>query len=148
MVHRHSLDMFEIFYENLERQLEELFSIVERTGTVEGEIVPPCDIYECSNNIYIDLELPGIKKKDISITLQSGVLHIQAIKQDDDKEQIKRSHICIERNFGTVYRKIELKWPCDTNQIRATVKNGLLTITIPKIEDRRGKVKKIEVEEG
>ncbi len=147
MAHRHTLDMFEIFYENLERQLEEFFSIIEKPAEGKGEIIPPVDIYECSNLIYIEVELPGVKKNDISLTLQGGTLQIEAPKQNEEKERVKRDHICIERNFGTIRRRVDIKWACDTNRIKASIKNGLLTITIPKIEDRRGKVKKIEIEE-
>ncbi len=91
--------------------------------------------------------MPGVKKNDISLTLQGGTLQIEAPKQNEEKERVKRDHICIERNFGTIRRRVDIKWACDTNRIKASIKNGLLTITIPKIEDRRGKVKKIEIEE-
>lgn len=147
MAHRHTLDMFEIFYENLEKQLEEFFSIIERPAEHEGEIIPPVDIYECSNSIHIEVELPGIKKNDILLTLQGGTLYIEAVKKNEDKDAIQKNHICIERSFGTVRRNIDIKWACDTNKIKASIINGLLTITIPKIEDRRGKVKKIDIEE-
>lgn len=148
MAHRHTLDMFEIFYENLEKQLEEFFSIIEKPAEHEGEIIPPVDIYECSNQIYIEVELPGVRKDDISLTLERGKLQIVGVKKEEDKETVKKNHICIERSFGTIRRSIDIKWACDTNRIKATINNGLLTITIPKIEDRRGRVKKIEIEES
>jgi HSP20 family protein len=148
MAHRHTLDMFEVFYENLEKQLEEFFSIIEKPSEHEGEIIPPVDIYECSNSIHIEVELPGVKKDDILLTLQGGALQIEVVKKDEDKDTIKKNYICIERSFGTIRRRIDIKWACDTNRIKATMVNGLLTITIPKIEDRRGKIKKIEIEDS
>lgn len=148
MAHRHTLDMFEIFYENLEKQIEEFFAIIEKPSEHEGGILPPVDIYECSNLIHIEIEVPGVKKNNISLTLEGGALQIEAVKQNEDKGETKKNHICMERSFGTIKRRIDLKWACDTNRVKAVLKNGLLTITIPKIEDRRGRVKKIEIEES
>jgi len=106
------------------------------------------DIYECSNSIHIEVELPGVNKNDILLTLQGGVLQVEVVKQNEDKDAIKKNHICMERSFGRIRRRIDIKWACDTNKIKASIMNGLLTITIPKIEDRRGKVKRIEIEES
>lgn len=147
MAHRHTLDMFEIFYENLEKQLEEFFSMVEKPTERDGEVIPAVDIYECNNFIHIEIELPGVKRDNINLTIQGSRLILEATKPNEDRALERKNHLCIERRFGVLKRQIDIKWPCDTNRIKAVLKNGLLTIMIPKIEDRRGKVRKIEIEE-
>ncbi|HEY4717134.1 MAG TPA: Hsp20/alpha crystallin family protein [bacterium] len=147
MAQRHNIDMFEIFYENLEKQIAEFFEKIERPVSRNGEILPSLDIYETDEMICIEMELPGIKNPDIDISVIGKGLQIEAIKRNEETGKPVLNYICMERGFGKVKRLIEINSPCDTNRIKATLKDGLLTITIPKIEDRRGRAKKLSVEE-
>jgi HSP20 family protein len=108
----------------------------------ESGLVPTVDMYEEDKEIVVKAELPGIRKKDLDIRLDGDVLTIKA--QKEAEEEVKEgNYYARERNFGQYVRYITLPSRVDAEKITATLKKGLLKITMPKAENPE--IKKIEV---
>jgi HSP20 family protein len=119
------------------------FSLFEEMeGTTEYGLIPTVDIYEEDEEVVVKAELPGIRKKDLDIRLDGDVLTIKA--QKEAEEEVKEgTYYTRERSFGQYVRYITLPTRVDAEKITATLKKGLLKITMPKAESPE--IKKIEV---
>jgi HSP20 family protein len=121
-----------------------LFEEIEGTAksAFESGLIPTVDIYEEDKELVVKAELPGIRKKDLDIRLDGDVLTIKA--QKEAEEEVKEgNYYARERSFGQYVRYITLPARVDAEKITATLKKGLLKITMPKAESPE--IKKIEV---
>jgi HSP20 family protein len=129
---RDELDtLFELpFWSNLGRQTE-LFS----------GWAPALDLYQNSDNVIAMLELPGMRKEDVEISLHDGMLNVAGERKTETPkgETAERS----ERYVGKFRRTIPLSARVDANKVSATYKDGILTVTMPKAEE--AKPKRIQV---
>ena len=98
-----------------------------------GVSVPHVDVTESEDEFEITAELPGMDEQDIDITLSEGVLTLKGEKKEEtEKRDKKRDYYVMERSYGTFQRSLTL--PVDINEAKtkATFKNGVLTVTLPK----------------
>jgi len=100
---------------------------------------PLADITEDEKEYLIKAELPEVKKEDVKVTLQSGVL-IMSGERKFEKEEKKRKYHRVERDYGMFMRS--LPEDGDANKVKAEFKNGLLTVHVPK----RGPAKPKQIE--
>lgn len=100
---------------------------------------PLVDIFSTKTGYQIDLELPGVKKDDITIDCEKGVLSITANKKAKEIEGVKKVHA--EREFGSLTRTFELPSNVETDKVEAVLNDGVLTLTIPKKETPKIEVK-------
>lgn len=108
---------------------------------------PHVDIFSTKEELVIEVDLPGVKADEINISLDREQMNIHAAKYecfDDDKI----NYICMERAFGKIARTIHIPLPVNSSKVKATYDKGILTIRMPRIEDKRGKAKKIPVKSG
>lgn len=101
----------------------------------------PVDIREDDNQVYIEAELPGFTKDEIEVTMEQGVLTINAQRKHEERRG-EEQHLS-ERRFTRVSRSFRLPTPVDENQIDAHLENGVLTLSLPKREEV--KPRRIEV---
>ncbi|MEX2189692.1 MAG: Hsp20/alpha crystallin family protein [Bacteroidota bacterium] len=103
---------------------------------------PAVDISEQENEYHVKVELPGISKDDVKITLESNILTIRGEKklEKDFKEEHMRR---MERIYGSFQRSFTLPSVVKESEINAVYKDGVLMITLPKAEE--AKPKQIEV---
>jgi HSP20 family protein len=80
--------------------------------------------------------VPGVEKKDISIKATEGSLEISAEKEEEKKEE-KKGYLMCERSRGKYYRFYTLPSKVDPDKIKATDKNGLLEVRLPKVETKK-----------
>ena len=113
--------------------------INERTGS---KWAPPVDIEENDNEYKFFVELPGLEKDDVKISLKDDILSIKGEKKFEKKEENKNYH-CYERRYGKFERSFRLNADVIIDKIDATFKNGVLTVDLPKAEI--SKPKEIEV---
>ena len=107
--------------------------------------VPPLDLFATPAEIVVEIELPGVQKEDIDITLYKNTLTIRAMKLECVEED-KINYVCMERSFGRLFRAVELPHPVDTARIKANYGNGVLTIIMPRVEDKRSNKQKVSIE--
>ncbi len=103
---------------------------------------PLCDIYETDKNIVIKMELPEVKKENVSVTFDNNVLTIHGERKAEEETKGKNYHR-VERSYGQFLRSFTLPPSVDTKNITAEFKEGLLLVTLPKAEE--AKAKQIEV---
>lgn len=105
---------------------------------------PPVDIYETKDAIVVKAELPGIDQKDIDIQVSDNVLTIKGerkFESDVNRENFYR----IERSYGTFQRSFSLPNIIQQDQIKARFINGILEISLPKVEKAKPKQIKVDV---
>ncbi len=107
--------------------------------------MPNADMYSTNVELTIEIEMPGVRKEDIEVLVNGGAVTIKAMKYDC-LEDDKVNYVCMERVFGRIYRSVELPFPVDTAKIKALYKNGTLTISIPRIKDKRAATKRVAIE--
>jgi HSP20 family protein len=110
----------------------------------EKNWAPRLDVSETDKEIEVIADLPGLEKKDIDISLDNGVLVIKGEKKEEYKETDKHVHR-MERRYGSFYRALRLPTEVKSDKIEASFKNGVLKITLPKSEEAKKKIARIEV---
>jgi len=100
----------------------------------------PVDIREDENNVYVDAELPGFKRDEIDVTVENGILTIQAERQPEEQ---KGSNHLNERRYTRVARSFTLPNGVDEHNVDAKLHEGVLKLSFPKTEEV--KPRKIEV---
>jgi HSP20 family protein len=123
----------------IERLLMNLMSDAGMPRLREQRIVLNADVYETEKTLEFEVELPGMAKDDIDVHISSGAIVIEGTKSKREGPKGAR-HICLERDFGKFYRA------CNTGAVKAKLKNGVLHISLNKIEDRRGGRRRVEIE--
>ncbi len=105
---------------------------------------PDIDVIENSDQLVLTAELPGLSKDNVEINFNDGTLTIKGEKQVERDEKEQDEHI-IERRFGKFVRSYTLPRAIDADAIKAEMKNGVLTVTVPKIKDNVTKAHRIIV---
>jgi len=103
---------------------------------------PVLDVYQDKDHVYVKAELPGMKKEEIDISLQDGVLVISGERKHEE-EKTEGETFRSERYFGRFHRSVTLPTTVNAGKVKATYKDGILTVTLPKAEE--AKAKQIEV---
>lgn len=99
---------------------------------------PSADISEGKDAYTVKIELPGVTKEDVKITLQENVLTIQGEKKQE-KETKETNFHRLERSFGSFSRSFRLPSLIKADKIDANYKDGVLTIVMPKSEEAKSK---------
>ena len=92
---------------------------------------PKVDLTENDKEIKVSVELPGMDEKDIDISLNKDALTIRGEKKEE-KEQKGKDYYRMERSYGTFSRTIALPAEVETDKIEASLKKGVLTVTLPR----------------
>jgi HSP20 family protein len=109
------------------------------------ELSPSVDIYEEGDDVVVKTELPGMEKDDIEVNLTENTITISGEKKKEEKVS-KKDYYHLERSYGTFSRSFNLPLEVQTDKAKATFKNGILEIRIPKTEEAKKKVHKIKIE--
>ena len=132
---------------DIQTQMNRLFDNVvgqpTSPGLAERVWAPAADMYETKNEVVITAELPGLSEKDIHLSITGDLLTIQGERQWTGDVQ-DASHYRRERWFGKFERTFSLPMPVESGQIKATYRDGVLTVKLPKVEEIKPKEIKIE----
>ena len=122
---------------NIRDEINRLFeSPYENGSDVFNTWAPALDVYEDNENLIVQAELPGMKKEDIDISLHDNVITVSGERKNEKKyEGAKTSRE--ERFFGRFTRSISLPKQVDSGRVKASYKDGLLTVTLPKAEEAK-----------
>jgi HSP20 family protein len=100
--------------------------------------VPAADIYEAENDLTVILEMPGVEKKNVNIDVAAGVLSVEG-RIDLTKYQGLQP-LYTEYNIGHYSRSFRLSSKIDQNKIAAEMKDGVLSLKLPKIEEAKPRI--------
>jgi HSP20 family protein len=107
-----------------------------------GLWVPSVDMFDRDDKVVIKAELPGLEKKDINLEINNGVLTLKGERKYDNEvkeENFYRREMC----YGKFIRSFTLPAEVDADKIKAEFQNGLLTVEVPKSEERKPKQIKV-----
>src|SRR5690606_35394551 len=104
---------------------------------------PAVELTEENGGYRLTAELPGIRREDIEITLEDNVLTLKGQKQEEKEEKDKHYYLS-ERRYGEFQRSFLLPRSVATDEIRAELKDGVLTLFLPKVQEAVGR--KIEIQ--
>ncbi len=146
-VHAPGLERVEI--ERLRSRVGRLFAALQEASEMvaplaPGEWAPPVDLCESESEIRVYVELPGVRVEHLEITLAGEQLRIGGRKRKGAPRG-GISHLCSEREYGNFTRVIRLHWPVRVGEATAELKNGVLTVRLPKLKERRGGEFKIPI---
>jgi HSP20 family protein len=110
----------------------------------EGYWAPVIDIEEDKDNIVVKVEIPGMRKDDIKIAVHGNMLSVSGERKQENEVKDKTYHR-IERAYGKFSRIITLPSEIDADKIRASYKDGLLKINLPKMESMKPRQIDIEI---
>lgn len=106
---------------------------------------PRVDISETDNEFIIKAEIPDVKKEDIKVSVENGIFSIKGERKQEKEEKGKKIHR-IERSYGSFFRSFSLPDNVDDTKIKATHKDGILSLQIPKSEKAKNKNIEIKIE--
>lgn len=129
--------MFGLARANAEGEGKDLFS--------RSDWAPAVDIKETDGAFTIDAELPGMSKDDVKVTVHDGVLTIQGERRHEEETEDKKHHR-IERTYGSFLRRFTLPENVDENSVKASFKDGLLTLNIQKAEPKEPKAIEVDIQ--
>ncbi len=110
----------------------------------EGIWQPPVDIYEDESTVVIKAEVPGVDQKEIDIRIEDNTLTIRG-ERKHSQEVKKENYHRVERFYGTFQRSFSLPHTINQEKVKATCEQGVLTITLPKREEKKPKQINVEV---
>ena len=128
----------------INRTFDPRFVVRPRTAAPERAWAPPIDVYETRDDLVVAVELPGVPEKHIQLSMTGDVLSLRGqrgIAADAREENYHR----IERWSGTFERHVQLPIPVQADKIRASYRDGVLEIRLPKLEEVKPREIKIEV---
>jgi HSP20 family protein len=117
----------------------------KETGSLNSFFTPRVDIRENNDHYEITAELPGVKKDDLHIHLEDGVLSIEAEIRQENKEEHEGKVIRQERRYGKYARNFSIGPGIKEEDIDANFENGVLTIKAPKVVETTPPRRRIEV---
>ena len=103
---------------------------------------PSVDISETDTAYLIKGEIPGVKKEDVKVTIQDGMLTIQGERKMEKEEKGKKFHR-VERSYGSFVRTFRVSDDADENKVKAEFKDGMINVTVTK--SAKAKTKAINV---
>jgi HSP20 family protein len=136
-------NMFNVF-DDVEKMVNQAFGHSIRGTEVTSQLQPLLDVYETDNTIVASLDLPGVEKKDVEVSVSNGFLTISGERKNISGES-GEGRIWQETSFGTFKRTFELTEAVVEDKIKAQFKNGVLKISLPKAEEVKPAVRNISV---
>lgn len=106
------------------------------------EISPSVDIFEEKGDMVIKAEIPGMKKEDVNVSITDNLVTISGEKKQEEKVEKKNYHR-VERSYGSFCRRFRLPDDVKSDDVKASFKNGVLEVRLPKMKE--GKQKKITI---
>lgn len=107
---------------------------------------PKVDMFEKDNRLFTRVDLPGVKKEDVTVEVIDGYLALSGerkLESEEKKEDFFRS----EREYGTFYRSVPLPEGVRFEDVKATFANGVLEVSVPMPAKPESKARKVEIQE-
>jgi len=123
---------------NLSRDIDRWFEGPVGLRSVEDAFTPALELREDADNVIVSVELPGVDRKDVSVSIHDGVLTVSG-ERKQEKEVKDGEYLRTERRYGRFERQVGLSQPVVSDQVKASYKDGVLTIALPKAAEAKPK---------
>jgi len=108
---------------------------------------PSVDINEDKENLYFDIELPGLNPEDVKVTISEGVLTIRGEKKHEEEHK-DRQFYRMERSYGEFVRQFSIPGDVKDEDVKADFKGGVLEVVVPKKEPAKPKEREVQIGSG
>lgn len=133
----------------LQREVNQLFERLAELERGERPVAagwnPSTDVFECDGNLVVIVEVPGLLPESLRVSCKERCLIIAGERKERRPTSGGAAFLCVERPQGRFKRVIPIDIPVDLRQAGALVSGGLLTITLPRLKDRRDRETAIPV---
>ena len=140
-------------YLEMARIQSEINRLFENLGQLRGRserepgFVPDVDVVDEGERLVVEVELPGIEASDVSLAVNGPDIILRGEKRRRGETDERVRHAA-DRSFGSFERVIPLGVPVNTHRAEALLRQGLLRIVFPKVDNKRGEPVSIDVREG
>ena len=129
-------------FEELERIRREFDRLLEgllpARETQPQVLVPPVEVYETDKEVVVKMDLPGVKKEDVDITVRENAVVVKAERKEEKEEKTENVYRA-ERFYGVIERVVPLPVEVKPEEAKAEYKDGVLEIRIPKLHVEKEK---------
>ncbi|MBU0493008.1 MAG: Hsp20/alpha crystallin family protein [Chloroflexi bacterium] len=129
--------------EAMDRLFEESFVRPRSALSPFGSMGLALDVYETGDALVVTADVPGVKAENLDISITGDVLTIKGETKMED-QVTRENYYRQERRYGVFSRSVTLPTPVNADQAEAQFKDGVLTLTIPKAEEAKPKVIKVQ----
>jgi len=128
----------------MNRLLDRFFGRPASLVAGERMWAPLADMYETKDDLLVTCELPGVREKEVSVSITGDVLTVKGERRFERDVEVEGFHR-LERVYGKFERSMPLPIPVQADKVKATYRDGVLEIRLPKVEEVKPKEIKIEV---
>lgn len=139
------IDPFDLVTD-LQGDINRLFSssLRREPQTTFGDFLPSLEVKEDENQFQLHLDIPGMERKDLDISVTGNVLTVKGERKEEEQKKGK-GYFYSERRYGSFQRSVELPVEVDADKVAANYKDGVLELTLPKSEKAKPKQIKVDV---
>ncbi len=133
----------------LQREIDQLFrDIGHATEALDtGDWQPAIDVFETAATVYVLAELPGMATADLELLVEGNLLVLRGRKQPPHTH-LRGRFQCVETGHGGFERRLRIDAPVNTHRASAELRDGLLTIALPRVADRRRESLVVEIQDA
>lgn len=115
------------------------------TARIDGRAwMPVVDMYETKDDLILNFELPGVREKDVSLSIMGDLLTVKGERSFNQESKEDHAHH-VERAYGKFERSVQLPMPVKADGVKATYRDGVLEVKLPKAEESKPKEIKIDI---
>jgi HSP20 family protein len=134
--------------ENIRRQMDRMFDeLASFNRDFTTTWTPAIELEDTDDNLILRAEIPGIEGKDLDVQVSKEAVSIAGETRHESRTE-DRGYFRSEFRYGKFQRTIPLPVPVKNDQVKAEFKNGILTLTLPKVEEAKNRVVKINLEDS
>jgi HSP20 family protein len=110
--------------------------------------MPPVDMSETADDLVLTVEVPGISDKDVAVSITGDLLSIKGERRWEQGEKETKDHtvLHVERVYGQFERMIQLPFPVQGDKVKATYRDGVLEVRLPKAEEVKPRTIKVDIQ--
>jgi HSP20 family protein len=132
-------------------QMNEIFNYLSALDRPEGsrehDFVPPVEIYETAAAFVVEIELPGLSDKDMTLSIADRLLLVSGHKREE-RESRRMNYLCLERSFGRFSRSVEIPPGFDEAGVKATYERGVLSVSFPRMGQQGVVIRDVPIIQG
>ena len=106
--------------------------------------LPAVDMHESKDDLVLSVEVPGVREKDVTVSITGDLLSIKGERRMEDQPK-DQQYLHVERTYGQFERLIQLPMAVQADKVKATYRDGVLQITLPKAEELKPREIKIDI---
>lgn len=129
-------NLFDGFRKKMGDVFQEFFGELETSPFSKSDFLPKIDVEEQGNKFVVWAEIPGVSKEQIEVEIKNKVLTIKGEKKQENRPNPEAQIFLKERTFGVFERSFTFSVPIDSEKTKASFVDGVLTIEIPKKEEK------------